>query len=169
MKSIILHHELTAIIILFNGCFWKGLFSLSTFHLNVILKLEGTLLSKVSGDVLGCLGSRDRVTWCALFSRGRQFFSHLEVRRESDRTVYTCQHQKSHINPREAGGVGSGCSQKTQEWSSRLMGGEQGTWAAQHQECRKAWFRSFAFTLLSHLAGELLTPTLITLKTTKED
>lgn len=168
MKSIILHHELTAIIILFNGCFWRGLFSLSTFHLNVILKLKGTLLSQVSGDVLGCLGSHDRVTWCALFSWGRQFFSHLEVRRESDRTVYTCQHQKSHINPREAGGVGSGRSQKTQEWSSRLMGWGAGNLSAQRQECGKAWFISFAFTL-SHLAGELLTPTLITLKTTKED
>lgn len=61
MKPIILHHKLTAIIILFNECFRRGLFSLPTFHLNVILKLEGTLLSKVSGDVLGSLVSHDRV------------------------------------------------------------------------------------------------------------
>lgn len=95
---------------------------MSTFCLNVILRCSRTLLSEVIGDMLGRVVSRSRVTGCALFSWGRRFFKRSEVRRESGCTVYICQQQKSPINPRESGVVDSGCSEKTQEESSRFTG-----------------------------------------------
>lgn len=122
MQSIILHHKMTVTIIIFNVCFWRAPFALSTFHLNVILKHLGTLLFMVIGDMLGCLVSRSRVTWCVYFSWGHQFFNCLEVRRESGYTVYTCQQQKFHINPRESGMADSGCSQNRPDSSSRFTG-----------------------------------------------
>lgn len=92
MKTVTLRHHTTGDITTFNVWFGRAVFTSSTSHVNnVIHKPVGTLLSKVTGDMLSWLVSCGRVTRCALFSQGRRFSGHSEVRRESGRPVYTCQ------------------------------------------------------------------------------